>query len=239
MELKSKIIWILREDGVMSNRSKPNIGATMVIIHHAITRGLEVSKKQSITFELSGFPVSAIKEGFVTYVRTLGWVINAHHQAEDHVIYPYLRSKLPDAPYDQLSAEHREMDVFLKKLQVTIEEVATNAKTSDLLNSLNRSLTGLAELWTPHIEKEQFYLYDTEKTEAVMDENEQIKLIQNASEYSQKQGNPAFMVPFILYNLQPEERANMSQHIPAVLMQELVPITWKKQWSPMQPFLLD
>ncbi|MCL4377801.1 MAG: hemerythrin domain-containing protein [Actinobacteria bacterium] len=223
----------------MSNSSKPNIGAVMVLIHHAITRGLEVSRKQSIAFELSGFPDQAIKEGFVTYVRTLGWVINAHHQAEDHVIYPYLKSKLPDAPYDQLSAEHREMDIFLNELQATIEEVATKAQTSDLLNSLNRSLTGLIELWAPHIQKEQFYLYDTEKTEAVMDEDEQIKLIQDASEYSQKQGDPSFMMPFILYNLEPEERANMSQNMPPVLIQELVPIAWKKQWSPMQPFLLN
>lgn len=223
----------------MSNSSKPNIGAAMVLIHHAITRGLELSRKQSITFELSEFPDQAIKEGFVTYVRTLGWVINAHHQGEDHVVFPYLRSKLPDAPYDQLLAEHQEMDVFLKELQATIEAVSTQAYTGNLLNSLNHSLTGLAELWAPHIEKEQFYLYDNARTEAVMDENEQIKLIQDVSKHSQQQGDPAFMVPFVLYNLQPEERANMSQTMPPDLINNLVPIAWKKQWSPMQPFLLD
>lgn len=211
----------------------------MVIIHHAITRGLEVSKKQSITFELSGYPNADIKEGFATYVRTLGWVINAHHSGEDYVVFPYLKSKLPDAPFDQLSAEHREMDGILKELQATIEAVTTQAQTGDLLNSLNRILTRLAELWTPHIEKEQFYLYDISKTEAVMDVNEQIKLIQDVSKHSQQQGDPAFMVPFVLYNLPPEERANMSQTMPPVLIQELVPIAWKKQWSPMQAFLLD
>ena len=223
----------------MSNSSKPNIGAVMVLIHHAITRGIEVSKKQTITFELSGFKDQAIKEGFVTYVRTLGWVINAHHQGEDHVVFPYLRFKLPDAPYDQLVAEHGEMDVFLKELQVTIEAVSTQTQGDALLNILISSLTGLAELWAPHIEKEQFYLYDIAKTEAVMDENEQIKLIQDVSKHSQQQGNPAFMVPFVLYNLQSEERANMSQTMPPDLIKNLVPIAWKKQWSPMQPFLLD
>lgn len=223
----------------MSNSSRPNIGVTMVLFHHAITRGLEVSRKRSIAFKLSGYPDAAIQEGFVTYVRTLGCVINAHHQGEDHVVFPYLRSKLPDAPFEQLSADHREMDGFLKKLQATIEAVTTQAHNSDLLKSLNSILTGLAELWTPHIEKEQFYLYDIAKTEEVMNVKEHIKLIEDVSKYSQQLGDPAFIVPFVLYNLKPEERANLSQTMPPVLIQELVPIAWKKQWSPMQPFLLD
>jgi hemerythrin-like domain-containing protein len=223
----------------MSNNSKPNIGTVMVIIHHAITRGLEVSIKQSTNFELSGYPDEAIQKGFATYIRTLDSVINAHHLSEDNIIFPILRTKLPDAPFDQLLADHRQMDGFLKEIKATVESMTIQAQNSDLLKNLNHNLIGLEEIWTPHIKKELFYIYDTAKTEAVMDVNEQIKLIQDVSNYSQQQGDPAFIMPFILYNLNPEERANLSQHMPPVLMQELVPITWKKQWSPMQPFLLD
>jgi hypothetical protein len=47
------------------------------------------------------------------------------------------------------------------------------------------------------------------------------------------------VVPFLLYNLPPEERAIFSQGMPPVVTQELVPVVWKEKWSPMKPFLLD
>ncbi|HWQ88340.1 MAG TPA: hemerythrin domain-containing protein [Desulfitobacteriaceae bacterium] len=223
----------------MSNSSKPNIGATMIHVHHAITRGLEVSNKQILTFIQAGYPNTAIREGFATYVRTLGMVINAHHSAEDNVIYPYLRSRLPDAPYDQLSSEHKEMDVFLRELRESVEAFAVQAQDKVTLNNLNRIITDLTNLWLPHIAKEQLYLYDSAITEAVMNEEEQIKLIGDATKHSLEQGNPALIVPFVLYNLPPEERAAMSALMPPELIQEMIPKVWKPQWSPMQPFLLE
>jgi hypothetical protein len=47
------------------------------------------------------------------------------------------------------------------------------------------------------------------------------------------------VVPFLLYNLPPEERAVFSQGMPPIVIQELVPVAWKEKWSPMKPFLLD
>ena len=77
----------------------------MVRVHNAITRGLDVSSERSAAFVQEGYPDAATQEGLVTYVRTLAWVLNAHHLSEDHVAFPFLRSKLPDAPYDELVAE--------------------------------------------------------------------------------------------------------------------------------------
>jgi hemerythrin-like domain-containing protein len=223
----------------MSNSSKPNIGAIMVRVHKAITRGLDVSSERSAAFVQEGYPDAATQEGLVTYVRTLASVLNAHHLSEDHVAFPYLRSKLPDAPYDELSAEHREMEEILEELQVAVEAVAAQAQAGDSLNALNGTVTRLAELWHPHIDKEQLHLYDIEKTEAVMSLDEQIQLSKEVGEYSQQQGDPALMVPFLFYNLPPEERAEMAQAAPPVLLQELLPVVWKEKWAPMQPFLLD
>jgi hemerythrin-like domain-containing protein len=222
----------------MSKSSKPNIGAVMVRIHKAITRGLDVSGEHSAAFVLEGYPDAATQEGFVTYVRTLEGVLNAHHLGEDHVVFPYLRSKLPDAPYDELLAEHREMEEILEELQVAVEAVAAQAQAGDSLNGLNRTVTRLAELWHPHIDKEQLYLYDIERTEAVMNLDEQIQLSQEVSEYSQQQGDPALMVPWLLYNLPPEEQANLAQAMPPAVIQEMVPVVWKEKWAPMEPFLL-
>jgi hemerythrin-like domain-containing protein len=223
----------------MSSSSKPNIGAVMVRVHNAITRGLDVSNERSTAFMQEGYPDAATQQGLVTYVRTLASVLNAHHLSEDHVAFPYLRSKLPDAPFDELLAEHREMEEILEELHVAIEAVAAQAQAGDSLKALNGTVTRLAELWHPHIDKEQVHLYDIEKTEAVMDLDEQIQLTREVGEYSQQQGDPALMVPFLFYNLPPEERADMAQAAPPVLLQELLPVVWKEKWAPMEPFLLD
>jgi hemerythrin-like domain-containing protein len=223
----------------MSASNKPNIGAVMVRVHHAITRGLEVSSERSAAFVQGGYPDAATQGGFVTYVRTLASVLNAHHLSEDHVAFPYLRSKLPDAPYDELMAEHQEMEEILEELQAAIEAVAAEAQAGESLNALNGTVTRLAELWHPHIDKEHFHLYDIEKTEAVMDVDEQVQLSKEVGDYSQQQGEPALMVPFLFYNLSPEERALMAQAAPPALLQELLPVVWKEKWAPMEPFLLD
>jgi hemerythrin-like domain-containing protein len=223
----------------MSNSSKPNIGAVMVRIHNAITRGLDVSSERSAAFPQEGYPDAATQQGFVTYVRTLAMVVNAHHLSEDHVAFPYLRSKLPDAPYDDLLAEHREMDEVLEELDVAVEAVAAQAQAGDSLSALNGTVNRLAALWHPHIDKELFHLYAIERTEAVMDLDEQIQLTKEVGEYSQQQGDPALMMPFLFYNVPPEERAEMAKAAPPALLEELLHVVWKEKWAPMEPFLLD
>jgi hemerythrin-like domain-containing protein len=223
----------------MSENAKPNIGAVMVRVHNAITRGLNVSSERSKAFARDGYPDAATQEGFATYVRTLEWVVNAHHLSEDDVAFPYLQSVLPDAPYDELLAEHRQMDEVLEELEKAVDAVAAQAQAGDALNSLNHTVTRLSALWHPHIDKELLYLYATEKTDAVMNTDEQIRLSQEVAEYSQKQADPAFMVPFLLYNLPADERANMVKAMPPVVVQEMVPVIWKDKWAPMEPFLLD
>ena len=46
------------------------------------------------------------------------------------------------------------------------------------------------------------------------------------------------VVPFILYNLSPEDRAIMTQGFPEIVTKQLVPVDWKEEWKSMQPFLL-
>ena len=146
---------------------------------------------------------------------------------------------MPDAPYDELIAEHHVMEEILEELKATVEAIADQAQPGEPLKELNGAATKLAELWHPHIDKEHLHLYDTHKTDAVMDLDEQIRLNQETSEYSQQLGDPAYMVPLILYNLEPEERANMAQAMPPPVIQEMVPVVWQEKWAPMESFLLD
>ncbi|MCD8498571.1 MAG: hypothetical protein LRY35_00820 [Clostridiales bacterium] len=223
----------------MSNNSNPNIGTAMILIHHAITRGLDVSKKQSIIFQQSGYPNTEIRDGYITYVRVWGRSLALTILAKIKVAFSYLKSILPDAPFDQLFSEHLEMDVILKELQTAVETLITSMDSSLSLEGISRVITRLTALWHPHIEKEQLYLYDASKTESLMTVDEQIKLIQDVSLISQKQGDPAYLVPFLLFNLPQNERAGMAKAMPPNLIQELIPIVWKPKWSTMQPFLLD
>ena len=44
--------------------------------------------------------------------------------------------------------------------------------------------------------------------------------------------------PFLLFNVTPDDRALLTQAIPPIVVQQLVPITWKDKWVSMKPFLL-
>lgn len=42
----------------------------------------------------------------------------------------------------------------------------------------------------------------------------------------------------MLYNLEPGPRPLMSAGMPSEVIEQLIPVAWKDQWAPMQPFLL-
>jgi hemerythrin-like domain-containing protein len=223
----------------MPDMRTPNVGADMLRIHHVITRGLDVSIERSTSFVQGGYPDAATQEGFGLYVQTLVSVLSAHHLAEDEVAFPYLRDKLPDEPFDELMAEHRVMEEILEELQVIAEAVATEAQAGDSLNDLNRTLTRLADLWHPHIHKEERF-YDVDRMAALMDVDEHARLGRALGEHSQQHLQAPYLgIPFVLYNLPAEERAIITQVMPPAVTQQLVPVDWKEKWAPMQPFLLE
>jgi hemerythrin-like domain-containing protein len=223
----------------MSEVRKPNVGADMLRIHSVITRGLDVSIERSAGFAQEGYPDAATQEGFAIYIQALASVLSAHHLAEDEVAFPYLRDKLPDAPFDELMADHRVMEGILEELQATAEAVTAEAQAGDSLNDLNRAVTRLADLWHPHIQKEEG-IYDVEMIAALMDVDENVRLGQMLAEHGQQHLQPPYLgMPFVLYNLPAEERAILAQKMPPIVTQQLVPVDWKERWAPMQPFLLD
>jgi hemerythrin-like domain-containing protein len=217
----------------------PNIGVLMVHIHNAVTRGLDVAIERSAAFIKDGYPDAKTQDSFITYARTLGLLINAHHLTEDNVVFPYLRLKLPKAPFKKLSADHKKMDGLLKDIQIACNMMAVQPQGGEPLKNLNIAVTGISEIWHPHIAIELFNIYEAKRTEDVMSTDEQIKLMTDAAMYSMKEGDPGYMVPFILYNLQGDDRAYMEHTLPAPFLKELIPVVWKNKWEPMKPFILD
>jgi hypothetical protein len=64
-------------------------------------------------------------------------------------------------------------------------------------------------------------------------------LSKQLSEHSQAHSQPDELVmPFIVYNLLKQERAEFVRLLPRVVVQQLIPHAWKIVWEPMTPFLL-
>ena len=220
----------------MSEGAAPNIGVTMIAIHHAITRGLAIGIERGTGFVRQGYPDAATQAGFVMYVQTLATVVSAHHISEDEVAFPYLRDKLPDVPFDKLMADHRVMEGMLEELKTA----AGGSDAAQSLGGMTKTLSELADLWHPHIGIEERDIYDVEIIAGLMDVDENVRVGQMLAEKAQQYVVPPYLgIPWLLYNLPPDQRASFARTMPPAVIQELVPVAWKEHWAPMGPFLLD
>ncbi len=222
----------------MSSQPQGYIGFSLTAIHHVITRALEVSIERAREFAERGFQNGEEQAGFLTYVRALVNVLEGHHLTEDDVAFPYFRDKLPETPFALLIAQHQEMVPVLGEIKSAVERCEKEGRVEAGLRSIEAGLIKVDSIWHPHIQIEQEHI--VEKADAMLPVEEQIRLVKLFGEYSQKHSGPPFLaVPFMLYNLPPEERAVFAEAIPAEVTNHLVPVVWKEQWAPMTPFLLE
>jgi hemerythrin-like domain-containing protein len=229
----------MMEKEEMSEMTGPNIAVDLMRIHRVITRGLQVGMEYSQSFARDGYPDVAAHEGFVSYVQALVAVLHGHHLGEDELAFPYFLDKLPDVPFDVLTKEHAQMGLLLDEANATLDEVREESQAGASLEDLNGVLTRLAGLWHAHIAKEENGLRP-DVVGPMLDAEEHVRLSRMLAEHSQKHGGPDYLVvPFVLYNLGPEDRAVMSQAMPPIVTQQLVPLVWKEKWAPMKPFLLE
>jgi len=218
----------------MTQSSGPDVAADLVRIHRVITRGLEVSIRHSRA------PLeAATAAGFVAYVQTLAWVLHGHHVGEDQAAFPYLRQKQIDAPYILLVAEHGQMQAILDEVKPVLDRLAAKPGDRESLAFVHKALSQLAGVWQPHIAREEEHL-TAQAIAAAIGVEEQMSLAQRFAEHAQQNSGPNYLaVPFILYDLSPEDRAVMVGRMPPEVTQHLVPVVWKDQWAPLKPFLLD
>ena len=218
--------------------NQPNIAADLIRIHSIITRGLDVSIEHAQSFARDGDFDAPTQEGFIIYVRSLLSVLHAHHLTEDEMAFPYFRDVLPGAPFDALMAQHAEMESLLDECGELIERVAADAGAGEALRDLSGVLAQIRERWQPHIQIEEQHL--SPERAADLGVEEQIRLAKQFAKHTQEHSGPDYLVvPFMLHNLPPEDRAIFSRGMPPVVTEQLVPVAWKEKWEPMKPFLLD
>ncbi len=222
----------------MSASNTANIGKDMRRIHYVITRGLTVATEHSQSPAASGLADAALRGGFVSYVQTLVAVTTGHHLLEDELAFPSFRDGFPEAPYEMLQADHQQMVIHLDAIKAAIQKVADAGQTDESLSALNDSLKSLADIWLPHIRVEEEH-FSIERAETRLSPEENAQLSRTFGEHSQKHIQPDYLVvPFLLYNVTPDEREGYVRAMPPVVTEQLVPFAWKEKWAPMLPFLL-
>jgi hypothetical protein len=123
------------------------------------------------------------------------------------------------------------MDTILAEMRIARED----GSLADMHNALSK----MTELWLPHIAKEETD-FSPEVAAEVMAVPEHIEMAQKAAVHSQEHTQPApLAIPFLLYNLEADDRAHFFAVMPPEVTQQLVPVVWKDEWAPMNPFLLD
>jgi hypothetical protein len=223
---------------MMAKNSPPDLAHELMRIHKVITRGLTIGVAKGAEFQQKGFPNPKIRQGYTDYTQSLTVTLRSHHLTEDEIAFPFFRKKFPQAPFERLSKNHQEMETLLEPLGEAILKVAREGGEADLILLLD-NLLSISAIWAPHIQVEEEN-FTPDAVAEVINAEEQGQLSAAIAKHSQEHSDPASLtVPFVLFNLNPEDRALMAATLPGVLTKVLVPILWKNRWAPMKPFLLD
>ncbi len=215
----------------------PNLAADLIRIHKVITRGINVCLVRGREYLQSGFPQPQTLQGYSSYTHSLASVLDSHHTVEDIFAFPEFRSIIPSAPYAKLASDHNQIESLLTPLPPVIAELSEDAHKG--LLSIVDTLRKISEIWETHIQLEERYFSEA-TLNAVMSLENQRRISEAAGKYSQEHsGPPYWVVPFILYNLERDDRVLMAATFPALIMEEMVPTVWADQWAPMKPLLLD
>jgi len=220
------------------NKNQPNIGEDYIRFHKVMTRGLAVSLKNINEFLINRALEKLNREGFLKYVQSFSSVLHGHHQAEDEKIFPYFKDKLSEVPYERLVSEHLIFNDGLNEIKTGIDNLTSGNDELKSLKLLKSGLDKIDRIWHSHIQIENTQLYERIGSLNI-DLEEMIRLKIEDKKFFQKHTGPAYLVmPFVLYNLSPEDRAILSQGSQEMVTKQLLSADWKDKWTPMQPYLL-
>ena len=223
----------------MTGTSTPSLRKALVRMHAVLTRSLEMLRSRSQSFMQQGLSDSSLRTGFVSYARSFVSVLHAHHLFENDIAFPYFRDKIPEAPFELLTAQHREMAPLLDDMKAAADDVENKRGGVEPLARINTIANWLATIWYPHIKGEESN-FTSQRIAATITPDEDLRLTKVSAEHSRQHSGPDYLVvPFILYNLPSEDRAAIAAEMPPVVTQQLVPVIWKEKWAPMTPVLLS
>ncbi len=222
---------------MITEHNTPLLAQKLARVHKAITRGFTVGTAKGLEFAQHGFPDPETRQGYIDYIQSLISVIAAHHAGEDEILFPLLKERFPSATYDQLSADHHEIEVMVDALRATMVDVAGQVAEA-ALSRLGDGLRRITAIWMPHIQTEEAFL-SQEAFIVAIGQKLQGRADSALAKHAQEHATPALTLPFVLFNLDGEDRAAIAASMPDMIVQELIPKAWREQWAPMLPFLLE
>lgn len=227
-----------QDTGEDVNGTGSRVAGNLMLIHMIISRALHVSVTTMAKYADTGFPTAEVQKGACMYMECLRTAFVAHHLTEDEVAFPIFKDKIPDAPYRLIEEEHVEMIKALAQFEHLLNRMQIDTYPQEYIGALGVMLVDLQSLWGPHMHREEVNFSEITISGNVNLED-QNKLLKNISVHSEAHSRPANQIlPFLLYNLPPRERELFSEDLSPIVTNFLVPRIWKKEWAPMEQFLL-
>ena len=126
----------------------------------------------------------------------------------------------------------------MQEINAGIDHLTSENNELESLKLLKSGLGKIDQIWDHHIQIKNTQLYG-QIGSLNIDLEEMIRLEKDDKKFFQEHTGPAYLVmPFVLYNLSPEDRAILTQGSPDIVAKQLLSSDWKDKWTPMQPFLL-
>lgn len=217
----------------MSAEALPNAGEDIQRVHKSISRALHLAHQHTVAPDV----IKTQRDGFSAYLRALTILLHAHHSGEDTLAFPFWRQRFPEGPFDTLVAQHQSMLGSLVQLECWLEE-GSAAWEADRLSELHAGVRQLQALWLKHITLEEATIGEAASRRYLTPEENQ-QLARQLAGHGQAHSVPnALVMPFIIYNLDGEDRVEFTGLLPQGVLEELIPGPWKAVWAPMSPFLL-
>jgi len=223
----------------MSNQSRVDIGENFILQHKIYTRGLKVSLENVDKFLEGGGLKPSNGDGFLKYLQSLSSLLEGHHLVENEKVFPYFQDKLPRVPYERLMSEHAQIKAALEGINGAIKDLKSGKDEITSLKQIKSSLNIIDGLWHTHIQIEESELYRKIDILKISTEETNMKMAEFSQFFQEHTTGPPYLdMPFVIYNLSPEDRAIFTQDFPENVLKQLIPIDWKDKWAPMKPFLL-
>ena len=203
------------------------------LIHKVISRPIDIGISHLDKCLISNKIDIENHDGFKNYINSLVNVFFGHHQGEDEIMFPTFEKKIKDADFSELKRQHKELHPLAEKIKVKID---IDSPTIDSYQEIRSLLQDTKDLWLKHREeKEKTVELDIEPA---LSSKEQIELGEKLGKHGQSMSKPANLIlPFIIYNLEGNDREEFTGDMPWILKKFIVPIIWKKKWEKMKPFL--
>jgi len=172
------------------------------------------------------------------YLQSFVSLLMAHHQGEEEIAFPFWCNKYPQAPYELLGRQHKQILPLLETINRWLSS-GSSAWELTPLAELHKTLGSLHGIWRIHMPIEESH-FGYQNSLKYLTPEENAELSSQLATHGREHALPSDLVmPFVLYNLSNDDRLAMMQLFPQVITQQLIPITWKETWEPMLPFLLE